>query len=248
MTYNKLDEPMKKVQQMNLNDMEIVTDVGFAPVQNNSTRAGNVEVYFRDLESALVEKIQTHDVSLGCVAWLTSAPILKALSQVDAQIVVQKEDFLRPDIGADPKSWGVWLRRMYGQISLDYDRYIFPYLGKFSYCGDPEIEGVRCVGNHNRDKHPAFPRMHNKFMVFADKVEAAVDDYGGTHYTLEPKAVWTGSFNFTKNAGRSLENAVVITEPAIVQAYYQEYQQIAAMSEPLNWKTYWSAPEWRLGS
>lgn len=46
----------------------------------------------------------------------------------------------------------------------------------------------------------------------------------------------------------SLENALYITEPAIVEAYFNEYQQIAALSEPLNWGSDWCAPEWRLGS
>lgn len=41
---------------------------------------------------------------------------------------------------------------------------------------------------------------------------------------IVPYAVWTGSFNFTKNACASFENAVVLREPAIVKAFFEEYQ------------------------
>ncbi len=114
-----------------------------------------------------------------------------------------------------------------------------------SIASDPSIEAVRCVGNHNRDKKPAFPRMHNKFLVFA-KVSPGSDEHESE--TIEPYAVWTGSFNFTKNATKSLENALYITEPSIVKAFFDEYGQIAAVSEPLDWTSDWAEPEWRIGT
>jgi phosphatidylserine/phosphatidylglycerophosphate/cardiolipin synthase-like enzyme len=63
-----------------------------------------------------------------------------------------------------------------------------------------------------------------------------------------PEAVWTGSFNFSVNAGRSLENAVFIEDTAIAQAYANEFSQVAALSEPLNWQDPWCSPEWRCGT
>ncbi|MNJ81293.1 hypothetical protein D3C77_800280 [compost metagenome] len=60
--------------------------------------------------------------------------------------------------------------------------------------------------------------------------------------------MWTGSFNFTKNATLSLENALFITDPKIVNAYFEEYGQIAAMSEELDWTSEWVAPVWRIGT
>jgi hypothetical protein len=80
-------------------------------------------------------------------------------------------------------------------------------LSSVSVSCDPSIDAVRCVGNHNKDKKPAFPRMHNKFLVFAKKGRG-------------PYAVWTGSFNLTRNAGLSLENALYITQPKIINAYF----------------------------
>lgn len=63
-----------------------------------------------------------------------------------------------------------------------------------------------------------------------------------------PSAVWTGSFNFTQNSELSLENALYITDPEIVAAYFEEYGQIAAISEPLDWESKWIAPEWLIDS
>jgi len=52
--------------------------------------------------------------------------------------------------------------------------------------------------------------MHNKFLVFLSS-------------ELRPYAVWTGSFNFSANASRSLENAVYIEDAAIAGAYLQAW-------------------------
>jgi hypothetical protein len=102
------------------------------------------------------------------------------------------------------------------------------------------------MGNHNSNKNPAFPRMHNKFLVFCrvdilrEKTYPEVD--------IVPYAVWTGSFNFTMNATMSLENALVLWNRAIAAAYYDEWQQILSLSEPLDWESNWCEPEWRIGT
>jgi phosphatidylserine/phosphatidylglycerophosphate/cardiolipin synthase-like enzyme len=90
---------------------------------------------------------------------------------------------------------------------------------------------------------PAFPRMHHKFIVFCRNEESTS---GYSNY--EPYAVWTGSFNFTKNAGFSFENAVFLRDERLAMAYFREYAEIAAISEPLNWDSEWIQPQWRDGS
>ena len=74
-----------------------------------------IEAYFDDLEGNLIEKILQHKegIIFGCVAWLTSEKILAALAQCNnVQIIVQKEDFLRPDM--DSKfNWNNKIRSMY---------------------------------------------------------------------------------------------------------------------------------------
>ena len=207
-----------------------------------------VKVYFRNLENRLIHHIEQADVVLGCVAWLTSDPILDALIKTKAtSIVVQKEDFLRPDLEKQ-NNWEANLRRKYDAIKCPLDRYAFGnIIGRLSVLGDPSLNPIRCVGNHNKEKLPAFPRMHNKFLIFAH-LSKVHDDSEYVHDTVEPYAVWTGSFNLSKNATKSLENALYITDPEIVNAYFSEYGQIVAISEPLNWSSEWVAPEWRTGT
>ena len=121
-------------------------------------------------------------------------------------------------------------------------RYELPGVaGKLSLGASPECEAVRCVGNHNSDRSPAFPRMHNKFLVFC-----SIDHDSRKIY--RPYAVWTGSFNLTSNAAVSLENAVIIHSSAIAEAYLNEWSQILALSEPLDWETEWIEPPWRIGT
>ena len=114
-----------------------------------------------------------------------------------------------------------------------------------SSAGDPALDPIRCVGNHNSDKKPAFPRMHNKFIIFCVKIPSSGDFEENNYFKY---AVWTGSFNFTKNASNSFENALYVTDQNIVNAYFEEYGQIAALSEPLNWEHDWIEPEFRIGT
>lgn len=254
---------------------------------DNSTQTsdGTVRVYFRDLEFRLIQHIRAADAIFGCVAWLTNRRILSELAKKETAVVVQKEDFLRPD-GDDPgEDWKPRLRTMYDALSCSLDRFYFGnIIRRLSWSRDQSISAVRCVGNHNGEKKSASPRMHNKFLVFAhitrnfrnfeniqtwekyleedgrstDLKEGdwscieTYSDASGCHVerrtTLEPYAVWTGSFNLTQNASRSLENALYLTSPEIVQAYYSEFGQIMALSEPLDWYSKWVAPEWHVGS
>lgn len=68
-----------------------------------------------------------------------------------------------------------------------------------------------------------YPLMHNKFIVFRKKV---IDKTGNV--TMINDAVWTGSYNFTKNASNSLENALLIENNDIADLYYEEWTKISA--------------------
>ena len=241
---------------MNLNELEIIADIGFESLKNNNTEAEDksVRVYFRNIEAELIKHILSADVVVGAIAWLTSYPVLDALAKApNVSIIVQKEDFLRPDMphNMKPSKWKRALREKYEKLKSGLDRYCFEtILGEMSVCGDPSLDPIRCVGNHNADQKPAFPRMHNKFLLFCNiKDGLRGDQENPYHYdTVEPYGVWTGSFNFTQNATRSFENALYLTDSKIVNAYLHEYSQIAALSEPLNWAHEWVAPEWRIGT
>jgi len=269
----------------NLNKDPIINDdwqyKDGTPAKNSffdySTLSANkdTEVYFRDLKEHLIKKIHAADIILGCVAWLTDFDILRALSEKEVSIVVQKEDFLRPDAGTnrDNSLWKKRLQAAYMKVGTRIERWQF--LGcnvhNLSMGGDPVLDGIRCAGNHNKDRNPSFPRMHNKFLVFGkeiplDKEPVVVpnitdssDPFAGfmrgdindcdlPKRPFDLTSVWTGSFNLSKNAGYSLENAVVISDEKIAQAYYGEWGQIVAISEPLDWESEWIAPQWRIGT
>lgn len=231
-----------------LNNFQLNNDGNFdTNLSDNSVETAiGVSVYFRDIESRLLKHIADADAAFGAVAWLTNDAILNALAQLsNVSLIVQKEDFLRPDVGV-PKDWKNELRKKYSKLKCNLTRYSFDnILSSLSVASDPSIDPVRCVGNHNRDKKPAFPRMHNKFLIFA-KILPGSDEH--ELETIQPYAVWTGSFNFTKNATNSLENALYLTDHSIVKAFFEEYGQIAAMSEPLDWTSDWAEPEWRIGT
>ena len=73
---------------------------------------GNTVVYFWHLEKHLIHHIMTAEIVVGCVASITHQSILQALAKVPqgVSIIVQKEDFLRPDLGSN-RNWRTELRR-----------------------------------------------------------------------------------------------------------------------------------------
>ncbi|MGR4021419.1 hypothetical protein [Vibrio harveyi] len=237
----------------NLNKYQLKCD-DYKIKDNSAVGDNGIEVYFRNLEEKLVEHINNADSVFGAVAWLTSSPILKAMSHKNnTQIIVQKEEFLKPDTeGNNGQNTRKYLREKYDKLRCNVYRGEFEYwlLGVTAACVneqgefDDSLEAVRCVGNNNKQGKPAFPRMHNKFLIFAD-VEVFCD-CGYPVNIIKPYAVWTGSFNFSHNATNSLENAIYITDPKIVNAYFCEYTQIAAISEPLDWTSDWISPQWKL--
>jgi hypothetical protein len=259
---------------MNLNEEEILTDGNPAPedrtLADNSCIAQDhsTEVYFRNIERILIQKIQNADIILGCVAWLTNKDIIDSMSNKKAvSLVVQKEDFLRPDSNWDQRdNWKQWLQNLYAKLPGDGSEITNRYNHSFretslymlSRCGDPYIDPVRCVGNYNRSKAVVHPRMHNKFILFCKmapsvpkmreenyNVEDPYEDYG---IPFEPYAVWTGSYNFTQNSGNSFENGLYLTDKAIVDSYFKEYGHIMALSEPLDWTEDYVRPQWRIGT
>jgi hypothetical protein len=209
--------------------------------------SGTVTAHFKDLRRELIASIHKYPIVVGCVAWLTDVEICRALSTREhASIVIQKEDFLRPDAG-DVSGVDALLKKYqktYGLIGRrNWERHMFPEpLCQMSYLGDPMLEGVRCVGIKRRGGWTK-PLMHHKFAVFCDAVH--FDDAPSVPI---PHAVWTGSYNWSGNAENGFENAVFIEDEKIAWAYFNEWMLVTSISEPLDWKHEYVAPEWRVGS
>jgi phosphatidylserine/phosphatidylglycerophosphate/cardiolipin synthase-like enzyme len=199
---------------------------------------------FVDLKDRLIELLDKwpHGVVAGCVAWFTDIDIIEAIGRHSSAIIVQKEDFLRPD-GSRQGAWKQRLRDAYETIGETFRPMFSPPLSECSILSDNGI-GVRCVGLCPKDRNSTSPKMHHKFLVFYEHLchEPEYQPY------LKPKAVWTGSFNFTNNSSSSRENALFIRSEAVAEAYHQEFCKVAAMSEPLDWESEFVAPEWRIGT
>ncbi len=229
------------MRNVNLNDV-LIPDAQSSgvPLGDWSMGIGDVRVHFRDLKDRLIEYIVAADYVFGCVAWFTDIDILEALTQKrGVSILIQKEDFLRPD---SPRftNHNAKIRELYSQLPtvrrFDFGVGVARLL---SQCADQEVGAVRCVGVHQPG--PTQPRMHHKFCVFAEHSE-------NLGKFLMPHAAWTGSFNWSATASRSLENAVYFKEQKAVKGFYLEFQQVLALSEPLDWSSEWLEPEWRIGS
>jgi phosphatidylserine/phosphatidylglycerophosphate/cardiolipin synthase-like enzyme len=241
------------VKNINLNKYSPQNDGNYPDegMRDNSTRiqCADVSIIFRNQKQRLLQKISEYNCVVGCVAWLTDYDILNVLSKVDRVVIlVQKEDFLRPDSGSG-KDHKNALRSAYNKIKPHTGRFAWPGLmGKLSVHNDDTIQPIRCVGNHNAKKEPAFPRMHNKFLVFGKFLEYNESFAKGDSVTLVNHEVWTGSYNLTNNAANSLENVVLINNQEIAESYYNEFCQIFALSEPLDWESEWCAPDLRIGT
>jgi len=210
---------------------------------NNGVKSGAVEVVFRDIEERVITEIVKADVVLGCVAWMTSLPILDALSRKwQVSIIVQKEDFLRPDSGR----WELKRQReAYAKLPR-YSRMGNPRTWDYSMATDDMDDAIRCAGMWAANKS-TIPRMHNKFLVLCRcEIPPRPDDLGPNAYV--PYAVITGSFNMTNNATDSLENIVIIHDPDIARAYSKEHGTIYGISEPLDWEKPYVVPEYRIGT
>lgn len=229
----------KTVRRMTHRDLNAVRPVGattdkdFWATRTRTVTADNLTAHFGDLTEPVIDFINAADSIVGCVAWLTSKQVLEALAARPGgvSLCVQKETNLRANSG----TWPAELRRRYRQLPAGPLRRTMPDpLPRLA--GPPRIGSIRCVGYANSGASQNSPRMHHKFIV------AGTVNNGQWTAT----AVWTGSFNFSTNAGDSTENAVVINDPAVASAYLNEFARISALSEPLDWTSRIAQPEHRL--
>jgi hypothetical protein len=224
-----------------------MTGLNTARPQGSTEAAPGARVValFNDLARECSNFIRSAHAVVGCVAWLTNREILASLATRPSLLIVQKEDFLRPDLvdgdraPVDPAD----LRRRYARIPV-LKPYAVPGLRTISYATGWDSQGaVRCMGTKPPGQH-TWPRMHHKFLI-ALRAESDPDGKSGD---LDPVAVWTGSFNPTANGLRSLENVVIIQDRFIASRYFDEFCWVTALSEPLDWSSKWVSPELRFGT
>lgn len=234
------------------------------PGNHNASGDAHVSSYFRGIKDAIIERIEKYPVIAGCVAWMSDFEIISALAKKDKHvaIVLQKEDFLRPDDNdTDYNSFRNRLRTCYEKVPSNFCAHFLPekctlawntlMKGGFDYSSpkhnswgylDPDwLHPFRCAGLYEPHK-VSVPRMHNKFLVFCDMEE---DVWGAPSYV--PREVWTGSYNMSRAACLGFENGVAIVSDEIAMAYIKEFADIIMLSEPLDWTTTWMRPQYTIG-
>lgn len=178
---------------------------------------------FRNIENELIEQIHKHDVIVGCVAWLTSIPILEALQGKEVQFVVQQEDWLRPD----SSEWSMAKQRKLYQSLTGINTQTAD--ANWSSWGGL-VQPIRLSGKP-KTKDRSNPRMHHKFAIFGNRVQVKyLEDKNETYEKVNFSLLWTGSYNFTNNATKSLENGLFIQSSEVVDAYRMEWRQILLAS------------------
>lgn len=224
------------MENINLNSLSIPGDGANVPQNNFSAGNGNIEVYFKNIEEEIIKKIEQYDCVIGCVAWLTNENILKALSKKkECIIIIQEEDFLRPDtsFNGDKLKWAKKMKKLYNALSGGNNEF-YTYLG-ISICCSHE-NGIRRCGYLNKNKLPAFPRMHNKFIICYNYIN---ENFSNLSESIDGEVI-TGSYNYTENGNNSLENIVCIKDKTIVEAYSRQFGEISLLSVPLDWNKEWA--------
>jgi hypothetical protein len=211
--YRKL---AKKRKATNFNT-QVVRDNKFDSTQRFSNVA-DVRIYYTSLKQRILYHIEQWPVVVGCVAWLSERDILAALGNKRAHgvsLVVNRESYLERDkkhtgskshSGFNSTAWKKEMIKRYDTLKP-----LWPAVDKCA---------VRVLGvKMGRSKMPA-AKMHHKFLVFCDA-------------NMTPQAVWTGSFNLTFTASKSLENAVYIADPRVAGVYFEEYMSVYKASDTL---------------
>jgi hypothetical protein len=235
-------------RDLDLNEQTISQDGGPRRyLEDVSYPNERVACYFRRIKTHLLRHIGKADYVFGCVAWFTDLDIVEALSRKRGVcILVQKEDFLRPDVPSAYRNpaWKRRLRTAYESVR-GVQRHRFHgcgVAGSLSYGDIEPMAAIRCVGV---SQNKWMPRMHHKFALFANEASREHSEC----WTWElPSEVWTGSYNWSQTANRSLENAVVVSEEKTVKGFYLEFQQVLGLSEPCDWTSEWVCPEYRFGT
>lgn len=165
-----------------------------------------VTALFGNLSKECVSFVTGADGVVGCMAWLTDSAVITALATVPTVSLLVHQDL---PVVTRPQT-----RLAYGRLTCDAVemKKVLRSLVRFNPMGYPE-HPVYSVGTGVTRPGTSTPQLHHKFLVRLERGEK----------TLEPVAVWTGSFNATVTGGRNLENAVIIRDEVIARRYATEW-------------------------
>lgn len=184
----------------------------------------DIQVVFYDIEKSIIEMIMNYSVVVGCAYNFSNTSIIDALSKKGSKscIIVDKIE-----VGSRTRFYKETRNKI---TPFDFDIGSLPPL--FS-CVDLEIpkvknsESLRVFGEQStpyKQHQKKKPRLHHKFLVFGE-----LDKFN----SFTPRAVITGSFNFSQNAISSRENAVIFKNEYIAKSFYDEWAGCFMLSESI---------------
>lgn len=157
---------------------------------------------------------------VGCVAWFSSPRLAAALTGTPVALVLNKEFYLRSTV-TDHTS----RRKREVLATLQGGLHPSSFPAPLRSMPGP-LDPVRVAGVAGRAYGPL---MHSKFLV---RLRGR-----------KPVAVWTGSLNMTVGSESNIENALEVHDPVLAAAYLEEFARVAAISEPLEFRTGKPAPQ-----
>ncbi|KAM9950303.1 hypothetical protein ACTFIT_011553 [Dictyostelium discoideum] len=190
----------------------------------------------------LIDNSKKGDFILFCVAWFTNLDILKKLKLaknkgVRILIVILKEPWLIKNTKLMTKYSN--LNNMDDLEKKDYLKIFKEYGNEFCLKKivdwnslNFEEDTVRVCGKIQTNPSEYISRMHNKFIVFGSFENGKI----------EPKTVWTGSFNISIAAGKSFENVIILNSTEAASQYLKQFCLIFFLSEPLETKNLIMSP------
>lgn len=184
-----------------------------------------VECHFRNLQKVLLNEIEKADIVLGCVAWISDPLILESLTRRSTALILDSR----------VNRMGKRLQALYDKLQDTDKQPIYDMLingfGSERYLCYTDLDNNPVSDAYAEDWNfegglyavDGFYRyMHHKFLILLKKSNPCIQ-CGRARYS---SSVWTGSFNFTKNAGKGLENAVIIRDPYISASYLCEFLEV----------------------
>jgi hypothetical protein len=215
--------------------------------QLSEIKFDKVTIFFENLGGSVSNIIKKYSSSeyltLGCVAWLSSPEIISALLESEnVQIIVQKELRIKEkNYYSNYEGLGELYKKI--KCGLPLNSFIEPIK---LLRGEKKVDAVRCIGVCDGIDRTNTPRMHHKFLVFC-KINR---DMNGNVIDYYPVALWNGSYNFTKNGSRSLENGTFYSDESGKNPYFwgflDEHHKLFCNSESIDWKTSHPNPDYRI--
>ena len=198
--------------------------------------------------ASVIERFGKGKTVLGCVAWLSNARILEALTKCRrVLLIVNREHY---------DSWGAGTFKKYASLPR-FDQPLWVALGHLNdtfatletdrNSVKSRYSCVRAFGNPSSGGKSE-GLEHCKYLVFFETEcyhyfktsengnVTAVPDPENFVYKETPVAVWTGSMNMTKASETHHENAVFIKSKTTAQAYFEDFTNTFMASTPLKCK------------